>query len=420
MAQTGLHMLLVVNVYRPDLGGGVLFSDLCEGLVERGIDVTVRCAVPYYPEWKDKNNKNGVGIERYAEQGVQVERYGLFIPPNPNSLLQRLVYEASFFASLARRVPRKKSFDLIMVFCPLIGAVAYGALAKKRCRCPLWLNVQDLSADAAAAGGISKSATVSRLLNTIQQQLFNRADIWSTISPVMKSRLEQLRKLQQPVLYFPNWLHASLARAIDRQPSKTGRLPATPVRLLYSGNIGTKQDLLRFCTILRNSDLPFYFLIQGDGSRSQDVRRWVQAQNDHRFTFKGLSDEEGLAAALFETDFFVITEKSGSGGSFIPSKLIPSLASGTPVLAVSDAESPLAQEMSTSQSGPHFQWSNAQDITGLLRSVQKNPDAFLTWQQNARERSTLYNRQNVIDRYAAAIEDVIIQRLPLRADWINR
>ena len=86
------RLLVVVNVFHPDRGGGgAIFSDLCYGLVERGYDVTVRCAYPYYPEWKDKSGKNGFAIERCEDHGVHVERYGLYIPKDPRSLAQRLL-----------------------------------------------------------------------------------------------------------------------------------------------------------------------------------------------------------------------------------------------------------------------------------------------------------------------------------------
>jgi len=60
-----VRLLVVVNVYPPDLcGGAVIFGDLCEGLAARGFEVTVRCAYPYYPEWKDKWGQNGLKITR--------------------------------------------------------------------------------------------------------------------------------------------------------------------------------------------------------------------------------------------------------------------------------------------------------------------------------------------------------------------
>lgn len=406
------RLLVVVNVYRPDLGGGVLFTDLCEGLARRGFDVTVRCAYPYYPEWRDKSGENGLRIRVEKSGGVRVERFGLFIPSKPNALAQRLAYEASFFASLARRVPRRGAFDLVMAFCPLMGGVAYGALVRRRVGCPLWLNVQDLPADAAAAGGITSGGAVGRAMEGVQRALFNAADVWSTISPVMAERLAPLRRRDQPVLYLPNWLHASLADALAALPPKAGRLPAHPVRLLYSGNIGTKQDLLRFCQTLQASDAPFAFRIQGSGSRAAEVRDWIAARGDTRFTFHDLTDEAGLARALHEADLFVVTERAGSGGSFIPSKLIPGMASGTPILAVCDATSPLGRELETARPGPRFDWDDGAGPARLLARLEHDPATFVAWQHNALRHAQTYEREGILDRYAAALHAVLAGRNP--------
>lgn len=401
------RLLVIVNVFTPDLGGGVLFSDLTYGLAERGFDVTVRCAYPYYPEWEDKTGKNGLRIERYDDQGVHVERFGLYIPSNPNALVPRLLYEASFFASLLRKWPHRGRFDLVMVFCPLIGAVAYGGLCKRVIGCPLWLNVQDLSAEAAAAGGITGGGFMGRLLPRVQQALFNRADVWSSISPVMVERLKQIRSRSQPVLYFPNWLHGTLADAIAALPAKGGHKPGRPVRLLYSGNIGTKQDLLRFCRSLQAGDAPFRFRIQGTGSRAPELRAWAESTGDARFSCHALTDEAGLARALYDADFFVITEKAGSGGSFIPSKLIPGLASGTPILAVCDAGSPLGREMVQSEPGPRFGWDDLEGVSSLLHHLPGPAGRYGAWQRNALERARFYDRNALIDRYAETIHRIL-------------
>jgi hypothetical protein len=78
------RLLVLINNYPPDrAGGAAVIGDMCQGLAERGFGVTVRCAYPYYPEWKDKSGKNGWRIWRYRDGPVCVERYGLFIPTSP-------------------------------------------------------------------------------------------------------------------------------------------------------------------------------------------------------------------------------------------------------------------------------------------------------------------------------------------------
>ncbi len=409
------RLLIVVNVFNPDFGGGgALFSDLAYGLAERGLDVTVRCAYPYYPEWRDKSGKNGLSVERYEDHGVHVERFGIFIPSKPNSLVQRLFYEASFLLSLGRSILRGRGYDLVMVFCPLVGSVAFAVLNKWVYRKPLWLNVQDLSADAAAAGGIVKGKALKHAMGGIQGWFFNQAHVWSSISPVMIQRLEAIRTGRQPILYMPNWLHASMAGELAQLPSKLGRPAAETPRLLYSGNIGTKQDLLRFCQALQRSSARFLFRIHGDGGRAGEVREWVRLCGDARFVFGDLLDETGYARALHETDYFVITEKAGSGGSFLPSKMIAGLVSGSPILAVCDAESPLGLEMHVAQPGPWFSWEQLDAVPSALESADGN--TFRHWQENALQRSAFHDREHVIDRFAAAMDRIVAADGAIPAD----
>lgn len=398
------RLLIVVNVFNPDRGGGgAIFSDLAYGLADRGFDVTVRCAYPYYPEWTDKSGRNGLAIQRYEDHGAKVERYYLYIPSRPNSLLQRLFYEASFLLSLMRSLPRGADFDAVMVYCPLVGAVAFAVLNKWIWRKPLWLNVQDLSADAAAASGIAKGRAIVGLLKGVQSFFFNQAEVWSTISPVMARRLEAVRKRNQPIVYLPNWLNGSMADEIAKLPPKAGRAPGATVKLLYAGNIGTKQDLLKFCQHLSKSDAPFEFRIHGDGGGAPAIQEWIESSGDARFSFGGFMEESAFAQALHDTDFFVITEKRGSGGSFIPCKTISGLASGSAILAVCDADSPLGEEMQENSPGPWFEWDALDAVPALLRSVSSEPDRFIAWQRNALSRAEFYERSKVIDRCADAL-----------------
>ncbi len=410
MNSSSSRILIVVNVFRPDLGGGVLFSDLCEGLHERGHKIKVKCAVPYYPQWKDTTGKNGLQISTDTSLGFPVERHGLFIPNNPNSLIQRLLYEASFFFSLLRRLPKRHEFDAILVFSPLMGSVAYAVLASWRSKAPIWLNVQDLSAQAAAAGGISGGGIVSRMLVKVQNALFRQCDLWSTISAPMVDTLKSIEGAPSPVEYVPNWLHASLSAHIATLRAKEETPETTPghgIKLLYSGNLGGKQNLLAFCQFLHTLPISFQFTIQAEGAQLASLKSWIDEVSDERFTLKGFSDEAGLAAALAEADFYVITEKAGAGNSFIPSKLIPGISSGTAILAICDSDGPLGSEVNEFDLGAHLTWDRLSELLPLFEDVLNNPLRRTVWRQNALARSTFYNRTSGIDRCVSILAKVI-------------
>ncbi len=407
MTPNPARVLVIVNVYRPDLGGGILFADLCEGLVERGMEVTVKCAYSYYPEWRDKSGLNGWKIRSTLENGVAVERHGIFIPYDPNSLLQRLVYETSFYLSLRRRRPKRGTFDLIIVFCPLVSAVAYALSVGRKLRVPIWLNIQDLSAQAAAAGGITGHKGLSRLLVRIQNALFARTDVCSSISEPMVETLDDLRSGSSPVRLIPNWLHRSLRDEIER--CLESGLPARrgSVKILYSGSIGTKQDLLSVCRYLHGTDADFFLRIQGEGGRAPELRSWLESVGDPRIEMHPLSDEKGLAEALAEADYYLITEKQGAGKSFVPSKLIPGLASGTPIIAVSDSDSPLGREMEQFSPGPRIDWSNLSTLKNVLKRETIDSDPYRRWKENAYNRSSYFDREIGIDRCAGMIGEML-------------
>jgi colanic acid biosynthesis glycosyl transferase WcaI len=407
-----LRLLVISHLFAPDVcGGASIFSDMCFGLAKRNIDVTVRCGYPYYPEWKDKSGHNGVRIERILDRGVHIERYGMFIPSNPKSTWQRALYEGSFFLSLCRSLFCNIQFDAVIVFCPLAGSVAFGALHKLFHGKTLWLNVQDLPADAASASKIVAGKLAQKLLQDVQRWLFNRADLWSSISPIMVERLEQLRDQQQPVMFLPNWLHESIAKQIQACPNKVGRAPRQPVRLLYAGNIGSKQGLLQFCKNLGMSNAPFHFQIYGDGGAAPEVREWLTSSGDSRFSLFPVLDEAAFVHALHQTDFLVITEKPKSGASFFPSKTVPALASGTPILAVSDPDSPLGREMITHSVGPWFPWNRCSEVGDFLGSNAAREQEFVNWQQNAIRRSESFVRDRCLDFVETTLHKILEHRV---------
>jgi len=189
--------------------------------------------------------------------------------------------------------------DVILAFNPLAAGLAVAAIARRLFRIPLILNVQDITADAAASGGIARGWLSQRLLRSLERWLFNQADYWTTISPVMVRRLETLRRRGQPIEYIPNWVGESLAREIVTcRNGDAERRPHAPLQLLYAGNIGRKQNLIALCDALHASSLEFVFRICGSGAGAKDVSTWVNERQDARFSFEPILPEAGFAVIM--------------------------------------------------------------------------------------------------------------------------
>jgi len=405
-----MKILMVTNLFQPDFcGGAALITDLAEGLQERGHEVTVFGPYPYYPEWADKSGDNSLSIRHETHQGIDLWRHGIYIPRDPGKLLPRLAYELSFAFSLLRSLFRGPKQDVTMVFCPLFGSVLFAVLRKWLRRERLWLTIQDIPADAASAAGISKSKVFDAIAGQLQKFVFNRADAWSSINQSMVDRLETMKRSDIPLHFFPNWLTGPQAQAVEQFAQKSRNPPGDPVRLLYCGNIGKKQGLLAFCQWLsqidRDSDFQFAFEIRGEGSAAQEIKDWIDTTGDARFSMHGFLDDDEFIATIHSADWFVITEKAGAGFSFLPSKLIPCISVGTPVLCVCDSDGPLGQEVADHELGLGIPWSELEQLPEKLKAASE-PAAYAASSKACLDRSVAYQRRTAITNYESAIEQL--------------
>lgn len=403
-----MKVLVVTMLYEPDcVGIAAIASDMCRGLAERGHDVTVYTAYPYYPEWRLKTKVNRWQIQKESLNGVAIRRHGLFIPSSPSRLMARLLHEMSFFFSLMRSLRIREDFDAVMVFCPLLGSVAFAAIRKLLHREPIWVNIQDIPADACLGSGISHSKTLHLLSARLQGYLFDCGDLWSSVSPGMVSRLEKMQKRRHKVHYCPNWLTHSLMKQVRQLPSKVGTACRNPIRLFYSGTIGKKQGLLEFCKRLKEFGFDYRFKIRGSGGEVRELRSWVEAVGDPRFEFAGLLPEDEFVRSIHESDWFVISERSSAGCSFLPSKLIPSVSIGTPVLAVSDRAGPLGQEVSRANIGIVVEWAQLDTLPSKLESYRRRPEDFTTLQSNCRRNAGVHEREQAISRIESLMQEMV-------------
>ncbi|MCU1396220.1 MAG: colanic acid biosynthesis glycosyltransferase WcaI [Ilumatobacteraceae bacterium] len=404
-----MRIVVYSNLFEPDhAGGAAIYSDLCFELAARGHHVVVRCAYPYFPEWKDKSGRNGVRVERVVVKGVIVERHGLYIPSTPSKLKSRALYEGSFIASLARSFFRRERADVVMAFSTMLAPVAAAVAFGKAHHLPILINVQDLSSGGASAANLVGPGA-SKVLTTVETKLLASATSLSSISPEMVEGIGEMTGHKVPVHFVPNWLNASMAASIDELESKIGRNPESVVRILYAGNIGNKQGLLEFCQRAVLLDQPFELTIHGSGPGADAIAAWHTENGDPRIKLGPFLPEHDFIDALQDTDLFLITERQGSGNAYMPSKLIPAISSGTPILAVCDADSSLGGEMRRADIGPYLTWDHIDDLPALLATATDN-GVFTRWQKNAVARSAVYERTQTIDLIEDELESIVAAR----------
>jgi hypothetical protein len=169
---------------------------------------------------------------------------------------------------------------------------------------------------------------------------------------------------------------------------------------------------LSLLSTLQKTEASFIFKIHGSGAQASVIEDWITTTADTRFVFGPFLDEAGFAEQLQWSDYFIISETEDGGASFMPSKLIPGISSGTPILAICDASGPLGREVEAWSLGPRLGWSQLSELTAILSPESSGSKNYLTWSENALSRSQDYTRDRVIAQFHAALSSLNTGALP--------
>ena len=89
--------------------------------------------------------------------------------------------------------------------------------------------------------------------------------------------------------------------------------------------------------------------------------------------------------------------------NFLPSKLLPALATGTPVLAICEADTPLGREGSEGGYGAVIHPRKVDQIKATLQVWKNSPESMVALSQKARERSEFFGRERILTTYESEL-----------------
>ncbi|WP_287129775.1 glycosyltransferase [Candidatus Cyanaurora vandensis] len=386
-----MHILLLFPVFWPDeLGGCALYSDLARYLKERGHRVTVVTSFPFYPRWQYYPQDRGVAYRVEDWEGITIHRVRMYIPQQPSGV-KRILSDLSFLFNIGRTIPWTE-------LRPTVALTAYPTLGTCLAfrlwlgHTPRMLMIQDFVVDAALELGMLKVPLLAQILPLVERWALGHFNAVSSISPQMVTRAKQKVPSPCPVLELPNWIHASLQMGIDRYRDQVVRQWQTQT-ITYSGNLGVKQGLGDFLEIFRDHHQGWTLIIRGEGAAKRDLAQWFQP--GPRVQLADLLEEDAYCQSLLEMPLMLITQKAGSGASFLPSKLLSALVAGVPVLAFCELGTPLAQEIIAGGYG----WV-VSDQKGLAHVLKTITIADLQQKSvHARLRAEQYSRERILSQY---------------------
>lgn len=323
-------------------------------LLDRGHEVRVVTAPPYYPEWQvhadyvwwhylreshlkrtqpqPSTRADTVGR---SQSHIDVFRCPLWVPPKPSGL-KRLLHLASFAIS-SLPVMLGQIFwrpDVVFIVEPPLFCAPQAWLFGRLTGAKVWLHIQDFEVDAAFELGLLP-ASFRKAVGTLERGLMRRFDRVSTISKRMQDRLSDKGVSIGKQVFFPNWVDTDLIFPLgylSPMREELGIAPEATV-LLYSGNMGEKQglEIVIECARRLAEQQEIVFVLCGDGAAYPRLRKLSESLQN--ILWLPLQPFERLNDLLNLADIHLLPQRGDAADLVMPSKLTGILASGRPVVA---------------------------------------------------------------------------------------
>lgn len=397
--------------YAPEITGIAPHNvALCEFLQKQGVDVEMVTTFAYYPAWRKSAQDRGRLYRTDLINEVPVHRCWHFVPRKV-SAWKRIIHEATFIKTSVLRVLALPPADVYVIPSPplLLGMAAWFVT---RCKgAPFVFHVQDLQPDAAVGLGMLKAGWFTRALYGLEAFAYRHAARVSGISPEILAAFRRKGVPESKLILFPN----AIALPTEAEIPARGRFRAKhgfaedEFLAIYAGNLGIKQglDILLDAAELLREEKQIRIVLAGDGAAREMLEREVQTRNLSNVSMLPLQFGEEYKELLVDADVSLITQQSGSGNAFFPSKLLVTLAYTSPVVTVADEGSALADAVKEGGFGKNLPPGNPQQLADAFRYLAQNRPELREWGRAGRHYVERFERGKVLRDFYGQLEELI-------------
>jgi colanic acid biosynthesis glycosyl transferase WcaI len=377
--------LIGVNFYPEDSATGLYSTQMMEYLTQF-YNIDVITGYPYYPEWEiRKEYENRGKFLEEKKDNINIYRYKQYVPKNP-TFKNRIFHLLDFTIGSVRNIFKVKKSDLVICVVPFTSSIALGLLMSKLRGAKVWVHIQDFEFDAAVESGLAgeQKGLKTKVFNGLfwlEKKLLDKADIVSTISYGMIKKLES--KTSSQSYFFPNWVDEKF---IDPSIAKKHELmKSDKFKILYSGNIGAKQDWDFFIHVVEyfKNNENIEFVVVGAGAKKEWL---VNETNKYSNIIHHMPVEYvTLPDLLCSADLHVLFQKNDVVDTVMPSKLLGMMASAVPSVVTGSLESEVAKVFKKSQGGYFFDSNNFKEVIDSIEKLVNKRELSHKIGENSRE-----------------------------------
>jgi colanic acid biosynthesis glycosyl transferase WcaI len=398
-------LIIGINYFPEDSAIGLYSTEKAEYLVSKGFDVTVITGFPYYPQWEIRDDyKSKPYLVKETINGVKVFRSKQYVPKDP-TFIKRIIHLISFTFGNFINLFRVNKPDIVISIVPFTTSALLGWFIKKRYKSKHWVHIQDFEFDAAIDSGLltGNKKVVIDLLQSIEKFVLSKADIVSTISFGMIAKLKQ--KTKTNTFYLTNWIDTT---KFSSNKIKSHRyLESNAFKILYSGNIGAKQDwgfFIEFLNHVKSID-NVEVIVVGEGAEKDSLLSKIK----HYSIVKhyNLVPYEELPSLLSSADLHILFQKTDVIDTVMPSKILGMMASAKPSIVTGNLKSEVATVFKESQSGFYFDDTEMEAIIQKIRILKNDKKLSQNIGLNAMDYvNRKFSKTEVLDNFIDKLESI--------------
>lgn len=401
-----MHVLFLAAYYPPEKTADThLEQDLIEGMAKRGWKVDVVCPTPTRGCSKED-------IEKYKKNKKEAQFDGKVIvhrfwapQERTNAITRALRY---LWCCIKQISIGKKIKNIDVIYCnstpPIQGLAAHAI--KKRTGSTFVYSLQDLFPDSLVTAGIAKKESFSYKIGLkIERKTYNASNSIITLSESFKKIISEKGVKPKKINVVYNWINTEGVYPIKREDNKLfDELGIRKDRftILYAGNFGKSQNidyLIDAAKLIFNNDI-YQFVLFGAGSEFNRIKERVDSEkisNCYIFPLMPL-DKVGEVYSMGDID--IVCNAPGISIVGMPSKTWTIMATGTPVVAVADADCELADIIRKSNSGWICSPSDVSDFLKLLNYIFDQPNELVQRGNSARNLvENRFSKHQAINNY---------------------
>jgi colanic acid biosynthesis glycosyl transferase WcaI len=413
-----LRILLLGLNYSPELTGiGKYSGEMMEWLAERGHEVRVVTAPPYYPAWKVREDYKWWEYRvETSPAGVRIYRCPLWVPERPSGI-SRMLHLGSFATSTLPVMLGLTTWhpDVVLTVEPAFFCAPTTILTALLSGGAAWLHIQDFEIDAAfdlellPSGGL-----IHQFALAYERMVMRGFKQISSISPNMVKRLSAKGIEREKTTLFPNWVDVDAVHPMTGSNAFRRELGISDdqVVLLYSGNLGMKQGLEMLPQLAQElrEDSHLHFVFCGDGAFRPQLEEITAGL--HNVSLLPLQPMDRLNELLNAADIHLLPQRGDAADLVMPSKLTGMLASGRPVIATAAPGTQVADAVA--DSGIVVPPGDIAALRDAVLLLAANREMRLAMGREARRYAEEHlGRDQVLRRFEAAMEGLLASRQAL-------